>query len=87
MPEFLSVHDLRQRKRQILAVATHCALCREPLQFDAPPRSPMSPSVDHKVARELGGDDSWQNLQPAHFGCNGRKGYRPVAVLKTCRAW
>ncbi|MGX7679087.1 HNH endonuclease [Jatrophihabitans sp. DSM 45814] len=87
MAEFLTDHQLRVRKRQVLAVATHCALCGKALDFDAPPRTPWSPSVDHKLARELGGDDSWSNLQPSHYGCNAGKGYKATPPMRTSRIW
>lgn len=78
----------------VLANATHCALCGEPLDFTAPPRSPRAPSVDHIVPiKAMAGmamaDQQRLATDPAalravHLGCNARRGAgrptkRPVA--------
>lgn len=54
-----------------------CAACGQPLDFDAPPRTRWSASVDHALPRANGGGVfDWRNLQPMHYGCNARKGAR-----------
>src|ERR1700722_8993111 len=61
-----------KRARKIaLRGATHCSVCRRPLDFDAPPRSRWAPSVDHIRELALGGDPfAQENLRPVHYGCN-----------------
>lgn len=52
-----------------------CWLCGKVIRFDVPPRHPLSRSVDHVVALELGGHPTaLANLRPAHYGCNSSKG-------------
>ena len=74
-------------RTRVLKGATVCHLCGGELDFNAPPRSPMSPSVDHilPVSALRDYDRSTQermatdptNLRPAHYGCNSRRGNRP----------
>jgi len=76
----------RKVRAYVLRNATHCAICGGALDFDAPPRSPKSPSVDHLVPisststfspddqRRLALDPTL--LQAVHLGCNSRKGAR-----------
>jgi hypothetical protein len=71
-------------RQRVLDQATHCAICRQPLDFDAPPKSSRSPSVDHIVPvsqtkhlpldeqRRLAVDPS--NLRAVHYGCNASRG-------------
>lgn len=67
---------------------TTCHLCLKPVRLDAPPRHPMRPSADHVVPRSLGGTNAIGNLRPAHYGCNSRRGARPLtpALLAEFRA-
>lgn len=54
-----------------------CHWCRRLIDLDAPPRTPMSFSVDHKLPRALGGAPyDRDNLAVAHYGCNSAKGAR-----------
>lgn len=76
----------------VLRHATHCAICRGELDFDAPPRSRWAPSVDHILSlaemrglpaltqRRLALDPS--NLRPVHYGCNARRGARKATVRR-----
>lgn len=62
-----------------LVLATYgpvCHLCRQPIQGGLPPRHPRRPSVDHVIPRSLGGTDDLDNLRPAHYGCNAKRGNR-----------
>jgi hypothetical protein len=71
-------------RQRVLDQATHCAICKRPLDFDAPPKTRYSPSVDHILPvsqtkhlpldeqRRLAVDPS--NLRPVHFGCNASRG-------------
>ena len=42
-------------------------------------------TADHVVPRSLGGTNAYDNLRPAHFGCNLRRGNKPVEEART--AW
>ena len=75
-------------RKRVLANATVCHLCGKELDFDAPPKSRWSPSVDHIVpVKALRGMDRVTqrrialdpgNLRPAHFGCNASRGAGPI---------
>lgn len=62
-------------RRRLIAEATHCAICGRLLVKDAPPRSSLSPSVDHIVAISRGGEPfKASNLRIVHYSCNaGRR--------------
>ncbi len=52
-----------------------CSLCGQPIDYDAPPRTRWSFSLDHINPITRGGavlDPT--NAAPAHYGCNSRKG-------------
>lgn len=67
--------DWVKTRARILKTATHCALCGQPLDHTAPPRTRWSASVDHIVPRSLGGSIlDPKNLRPVHYGCNSRRG-------------
>ena len=59
-----------------------CQLCATPLDMGAPPRSPLSPSVDHIVPVSRGGVHSYENVQAAHLTCNLSKGARDTPKHK-----
>lgn len=75
-------------RAQVLASSSVCWLCGRQLDFDAPPRSKWSPSVDHLVPlktlrgmdpvlqREIALDARF--LRPAHYACNSRRGARRI---------
>ncbi len=79
----------RTLRAQVLANATHCALCHKPLDFNARPRSTWAPSVDHVVPLALGGSQfDPANCQPAHCGCNSSKRDRLTPQPATpSRSW
>jgi 5-methylcytosine-specific restriction endonuclease McrA len=99
MGDLRSGGDWRRARAQVLASATVCWLCGRPLDFGAPARSPMSPSVDHVVPlKTLAGVStstrrrvalSLSFLRAAHYGCNSRRGARPVPAerVKVSRRW
>lgn len=65
----------RRARAQVLRSATHCWICGGLLDFAAPPRTPMAPSVDHVVPLSRGGHPTRRDgLRPAHYGCNSRRG-------------
>ena len=85
-------------RKQVLKGATICHLCGGELDFDAPHRSPTSPSVDHilPVSALRGYDRMTQermatdptNLRPCHYGCNSRRGNRaPKPARRASQRW
>lgn len=72
----------REARARVLEHATHCWLCGKPLRFDVGPRHPLAPSVDHLVAVVDGGVDVVENMLPAHYGCNSRRGRRDPSALR-----
>lgn len=63
-----------------VVVATYgdrCWLCGGPIDMTASKRSPLGLSIDHVRPRSMGGGDDIDNLRPAHFHCNVRRGARP----------
>ena len=90
--------DWQRVRAQVLRSSSVCWLCGAPVDFDAPARSPKSPSVDHvlplhamrdldrETQRRLALDPA--NLRVAHFGCNsGRRERRPAPQRKVSRRW
>ena len=68
---------LRRRSRMSNAV---CAYCGMPIDYDAPPSSPLAFTADHVVPVHAGGSDRMENLVPAHARCNRAKSDRVVAA-------
>ena len=100
MAELIGRNDRRYlgARKRILANATVCAICGGELDFNAPPRSRWSPSVDHIIPlshmtemdpatrRMMASEPS--NLRPAHLGCNARRGAGRVTLpRKNSRKW
>lgn len=51
-----------------------CKLCGKPVKRGRDtPWDPEGASIDHRVPVSLGGEDSFANVQLAHFGCNTMK--------------
>ena len=61
--------------------------CGLPIDFDAPPRSFLAPSIDHFVPVDNHGDHVADNLTAAHHGCNGIKTNQPLdlVLIAKCR--
>lgn len=67
---------LRDRHRRIIAKdQPPCALCGEPINYDAHHLDPMSFTIDHITPYSRGGRelDTLDNLQAAHRKCNRAK--------------
>ena len=87
----------RQVRDRILAGAQSCAICGGPLDWDAPPRSRWSPSVDHllPVSRTRDLDESTRQrlaldpagLVPCHYGCNAKRGNGRKRHPHVSRSW
>lgn len=79
-------HRWRQTRAAILAHATHCAICGEPLEPNAPPRSSRSTSVDHIIPLSQGGSPlDPANCRATHYGCNSKRQAPPRTW--TSRDW
>jgi hypothetical protein len=74
-----------------------CVLCGQPIDYNAPPRTRWSFSLEHPDSLVHGGavlDE--RNAASAHFGCNSRRGgatrrgrpeRRVPVVVATSRRW
>lgn len=47
-----------------------CWLCDKPMNFEAKPNSPAAWSIEHLIAKSLGGPGMLDNLVLCHPGCN-----------------
>lgn len=77
-------------RAQVLREETHCYRCGHALDYQAPPRTTWSPSVDHVTPLALGGDPfDRHNLRAIHYGCNSAKRDRvlPTPNMSTSRRW
>jgi 5-methylcytosine-specific restriction endonuclease McrA len=81
-------------RRQVLERdGWRCQLCGEPIDTQAPPRSPRSATVDHIVSLLDGG--AWYdlpNLRAAHHVCNSvrantARAARPMVKYQPPRRW
>jgi hypothetical protein len=93
------VYDRKWRKvrARVLQGSQVCWICGKALDFDAPARSPQSPSVDHifpikamramdeRTRDELRLDVS--HLRPVHVSCNSRRGAGRRRQTHTSRTW
>ena len=77
----------RQAQQALRAARLPCALCGADIDYTAKPLTRWSFSADHVVPLREGGDPySPGNLQPAHYGCNSRKG-AGIGVANRSRDW
>ena len=78
-------------KRRDREQGNPCPLCGHPLDWDAPPRSRWSPSVDHVIPRSRGGATlpPLHLLRTVHLSCNSARGdgTKRISRLKTSRDW
>jgi len=59
-----------------------CWLCHEPIDYDAPARTPRSFTVDEVIPRSKGGSATDpDNLRPAHHVCNSERGAGVVVPI------
>ena len=52
----------------------NCSICGLPINLSLPYPHPWSLTIDHIMPIAKGGETTEENLQPAHFKCNRRKG-------------
>lgn len=88
----------QKARAAVLATATDCWICGDPLRFDVKAPHPLSPSVDHLTPLQHGGEllDP-ANLAACHLRCNVRRGNLtrqgrdvdtgPRSQCEVCRAW
>ena len=76
-------------RAQVFAEESVCWLCLELVDFDAPPRSRRSPSVDHikPVATHPHLAMVRSNLHLAHYGCNSSRSARGTTPYEPSRDW
>lgn len=78
----------KQECKQRNAPCWICHNTRGPIQYDAPPRTPDSFTIDHKTPTSLGGDMTRRsNWAPAHFSCNSSRGNASRGDYPTTRRW
>jgi 5-methylcytosine-specific restriction endonuclease McrA len=89
--------EWRRVRALVLRGAQICHICTGALDFDAPARSPLSPTVDHIFAvKAMRGMDTATrrrllldpaNLRPAHYRCNSARGAGVVRPVHTSKPW
>jgi hypothetical protein len=63
-----------------------CWLCDRPLDFSAVANSKNAPTIEHLVAKSLGGGGELANLALCHKACNLHLADRPLAKKQEMRA-
>jgi hypothetical protein len=63
-----------------------CWGCAGKLDFNAEPNSKKAPTIEHLVAKSLGGGGEMANLVLCHSGCNVQLGNRTLAEKQKLRA-
>ena len=59
----------------------NCSICGLPINLSLPYPHPWSLTIDHVTPIAKGGETREENLQPAHFRCNRRKGEKLTITL------
>jgi 5-methylcytosine-specific restriction endonuclease McrA len=71
----------RARRKRIAALRArdgdNCWRCNRPMRFGAPFNRGKAATVEHVLARALGGTDDLGNLRLCHIGCNRHLGTAP----------
>ena len=71
----------QKAKKIIYAQQTICGICGRPVDKKLPFPNPWSPTLDHIVPVQKGGDPvNLENLQLAHLACNRAKATKLVTV-------
>ena len=68
--EFIDVLEVYKRSGWV------CGICGESIDRKLKHPHPKSISLDHIIPMSIGGPHSYENVQPAHFNCNSKKGNR-----------
>jgi 5-methylcytosine-specific restriction endonuclease McrA len=87
----------QRARKQVLAGAHSCALCGDPLDVDAPPRSRWAPSIDHvlPVSHTRGLDIATRQalatdpagMRVVHYACNSQRGAGRARREHISREW
>lgn len=72
-PSRLSADEL------VLQKGSDCGICNNPIDMNVSRTSKMGLTVDHIIPLSKGGADTLDNMQPAHWICNVRKGNKTNA--------
>lgn len=72
----------RRNRATVLATNNICHLCGFQIDMELKAPHPMSATVDHVVPYSLGGDDSVENLRPAHHLCNQKRYNKDASQLE-----
>ena len=76
-------HRRRQLVARIKATSTHCALCGQPLNPDAPHQDPTETVIDEDIPRSRGGNPlDPDNTNALHRWCNS---WKATMTLKEAR--
>lgn len=71
----LTVIPSRLSADQIVAqMGAVCGICKDPIDLTLKRTSKMGLTVDHIIPLSRGGQDTLDNMQPAHWVCNVKKG-------------
>lgn len=71
----------QKAKKIVYAQQSVCGICGRPVDKNLPFPNPWSPTVDHIIPVQKGGDPvNLENLQLAHLACNRAKATKLVAV-------
>jgi 5-methylcytosine-specific restriction endonuclease McrA len=62
--------EYRRLRAQVIREESHCWLCGGLVDKSLKGPDPKSPSADHVVRLEDGGDNIRSNLRLSHLGCN-----------------
>ena len=82
----------KRMRAEVLAMATHCAICGRPLVPHLKSPHPLSSTLDHVTPLALGGDP-YGPVRAAHFGCNASLGaslgnrLRDTRKRRPSRSW
>lgn len=71
----LTVKPSRLSADQLVdAMGAVCGICKDPIDMTLKRTSRMGLTVDHIIPLSKGGQDTLDNMQPAHWLCNVKKG-------------
>ena len=71
----------QKAKKIVYAQQSVCGICGRPVDKKLPFPNPWSPTIDHIIPVQKGGDPvNLENLQLAHLACNRAKATKLVAV-------
>lgn len=71
----------QKAKKIIYAQQSVCGICGRPVDKKLPFPNPWSPTIDHIIPVQKGGDPvNLENLQLAHLACNRAKATKLVAI-------